>query len=253
MKRSIRPSGTESEAAEKGERGVVFRIRQLTKTYLVGETEIHALRGVDLDLLAGELVVMLGASGSGKSTLLNIIGGLDTASSGIVDYRGLSLTHADDRALTDYRRRHVGFVFQFYNLIPSLTARENVAIVTEIAENPMRPDEALALAGLPDRGDHFPAQMSGGEQQRVAIARAIAKRPAVLLCDEPTGALDSRTGVVVLQALQHVNETLGTTTAVITHNAAIAAMADRVVRLSDGRIADVSANEKRVRAAELSW
>jgi len=231
----------------------VFRIRDLTKTYIVGERKINALRGVDLDLMSGELIVMLGASGSGKSTLLNIIGGLDTPSSGSVSYHDLQLTGADDATLTEFRRKHVGFVFQFYNLIPSLTARENVAIVTEIADDPMTPEEALALAGLPDRADHFPAQLSGGEQQRVAIARAIAKRPAVLLCDEPTGALDSKTGIIVLEALQHVNETLGTTTAVITHNAAIAAMADRVVRLSDGRISSIESNEQRVAASTLSW
>jgi putative ABC transport system ATP-binding protein len=234
-------------------RKAVFRIRDLTKTYIVGERRIHALRGVDLDLMSGELIVMLGASGSGKSTLLNIIGGLDTPTSGTVDYLGLQLTGADDATLTEFRRKHVGFVFQFYNLIPSLTARENVAIVTEIADDPMTPEEALALAGLPDRGAHFPAQLSGGEQQRVAIARAIAKRPAVLLCDEPTGALDSKTGIVVLEALQHVNETLGTTTAVITHNAAIAAMADRVVQLSDGRISGIERNDQRVAASTLSW
>ncbi|MEM7053666.1 MAG: ABC transporter ATP-binding protein [Pseudomonadota bacterium] len=231
----------------------VFRVRGLTKTYQVGETRIDALRGIDLDLMAGELLVMLGASGSGKSTLLNIIGGLDTASSGTVDYLDMNLTNASERQLTDFRRHHVGFVFQFYNLIPSLTARENVAIVTEIANDPMTPDEALELAGLSGRGDHFPAQLSGGEQQRVAIARAIAKRPAVLLCDEPTGALDSHTGIVVLQALQHVNETLGTTTVVITHNAAIADMADRVVRLSDGQIAETIRNDHRVAADTLSW
>lgn len=225
----------------------------MTKTYQVGETRIDALRGIDLDLMAGELLVMLGASGSGKSTLLNIIGGLDTASSGTVDYLDMSLTNATERQLTDFRRHHVGFVFQFYNLIPSLTARENVAIVTEIASDPMTPDEALELAGLSERGDHFPAQLSGGEQQRVAIARAIAKRPAVLLCDEPTGALDSQTGIVVLEALQHVNENLGTTTAVITHNAAIAAMADRVIRLSDGQIAKITQNDHRVAANTLSW
>jgi putative ABC transport system ATP-binding protein len=232
---------------------VVFRVRDLTKTYIVGDTRIDALRGIDLDLFAGELVVMLGASGSGKSTLLNIVGGLDTATSGSVGYRDLDLTKAEDRELTEFRREAVGFVFQFYNLIPSLTARENVAIVTEIASNPMSPDEALALAGLRGRGDHFPAQLSGGEQQRVAIARAIAKRPAVLLCDEPTGALDSKTGIIVLEALQHVNQTLGTTTAVITHNAAIAAMADRVIYLSDGRIAEVVENAHPVAAATLSW
>lgn len=236
-----------------GDHAVVFHISDLTKTYIVGETRVDALRGIDLELYEGELVVLLGASGSGKSTLLNIIGGLDTPTSGEVSYRNLQLIGADDRTLTEFRRQHVGFVFQFYNLIPSLTARENVAVVTEIADNPMTPDEALALAGLKDRGDHFPAQLSGGEQQRVAIARAIAKRPSVLLCDEPTGALDSRTGIVVLEALQHVNETLGTTTAIITHNASIASMADRVVQLSDGQISDISTNDHRASAKSLSW
>jgi putative ABC transport system ATP-binding protein len=231
----------------------VFEARGVTKVYEMGDVRVHALRGVDIDLYSGELVVLLGPSGSGKSTLLNILGGLDTATDGTVLYRGDDLTRADDRALTEYRRHHVGFVFQFYNLIPSLTARENVAIVTEIAREPMTPQEALSLVGLGERLDHFPAQLSGGEQQRVAIARAIAKRPAVLLCDEPTGALDSQTGVVVLEALERVNRELGTTTAIITHNVAQSRMADRVIRLSDGRITSVEANTEKVPAAELSW
>ena len=232
---------------------LVFRARALTKTYDMGEQQIHALRGVDLDLYRGELVVLLGASGSGKSTLLNILGGLDTATSGEVHYSGRDLTRAGDRELTEYRRHHVGFVFQFYNLIASLTARENVEVVTEIAADPMSPDEALALVGLSDRADHFPAQLSGGQQQRVAIARAIAKRPQVLLCDEPTGALDSQTGLIVLEALQTVNRTLGTTTAVITHNAAIADMADRVMVLSDGRISDVRSNPNPKSPKDIHW
>ena len=231
----------------------VFRVRGLTKVYHMGEVSVHALRGLDLDLGAGELVVLLGASGSGKSTLLNILGGLDSASSGSVHYHDNELTAAGDAALTEYRRRHVGFVFQFYNLIPSLTARENVAIVTEIAEHPMTPEAALALVGLGDRLDHFPSQLSGGQQQRVAIARAIAKRPAVLLCDEPTGALDSKTGIQVLEAIQTVNREIGTTTAVITHNAAIGAMADRIIHLSDGAIQGVEVNEQRAEPAELHW
>jgi len=231
----------------------VFRVEGLVKIYRVGEVEIAALNGVDLELHAGELAVLLGASGSGKSTLLNILGGLDVPTRGHVYYRGGELTAGDERALTAYRREHVGFVFQFYNLIPSLTARENVAIVTEIARAPMTPEEALALVGLDRRLDHFPAQLSGGEQQRVAIARAIAKRPAVLLCDEPTGALDSRTGIVVLEALDRVNRELGTTTAVITHNAVIARMADRTIRISDGRVASVERNDQRVAPAELAW
>ncbi|HAP53662.1 MAG TPA: ABC transporter, partial [Marinobacter adhaerens] len=214
----------------------VFQTRGLTKTYDQGEVQVHALRGVDLDLYGGELVVMLGASGSGKSTLLNILGGLDVPSTGEVRYRDFDLSTAGDRELTRYRREHVGFVFQFYNLIPSLTARENVAAVTEIATNPMTPEEALELVGLKSRIDHFPAQLSGGEQQRVAIARAIAKRPDVLLCDEPTGALDSATGVLVLEALDKANRETGTTTVIITHNASIAGMADRVITLSDGNI-----------------
>ena len=214
---------------------------------------MQALRGIDLDIARGEFIVLLGPSGSGKSTLLNILGGLDVPSAGEVRYRDRELSHAGEAALTAYRRRHVGFVFQFYNLIPSLTARENVALVTEIAESPMRPEEALDLVGLADRMDHFPAQLSGGQQQRVAIARAIAKRPAVLLCDEPTGALDITTGMLVLEAVERVNRELGTTTAVITHNAAIAGMADRVVHIADGRIAGIDANAKRMSPRDLSW
>jgi putative ABC transport system ATP-binding protein len=231
----------------------VFRARDLTKTYPMGEVEVHALRSVSLELYPGELLVMLGPSGSGKSTLLNILGGLDVPTSGTVHFRGHDLTAANDAELTRYRRLHVGFVFQFYNLIPSLTARENVSLVTEIAPSPMRPEEALALVGLSERMDHFPAQLSGGEQQRVAIARAVAKRPDVLLCDEPTGALDSQTGRLVLSVLERVNRELGTTTAVITHNAAIAAMADRVIRMADGRVADAYRNEVRVSPDEIEW
>jgi putative ABC transport system ATP-binding protein len=231
----------------------VFRAEGLTKTYRMGEVEVHALRGVDLELRAGEFVVLLGASGSGKSTLLNILGGLDAPSSGTVECRGHRLTGAGDDALTRFRREHVGFVFQFYNLIPSLTARENVALVTEIASDPMTPEAALALVGLESRMDHFPAQLSGGEQQRVAIARAIAKRPTVLLCDEPTGALDSKTGVRVLQALERTNRETGALTVVITHNAVIADMADRVIRLSDGRIESEHRNRTRASPEELHW
>jgi putative ABC transport system ATP-binding protein len=234
-------------------RDLVFRARGLTKTYDMGEVKVHALRGVDLDLYEAELVVLLGPSGSGKSTLLNILGGLDTPTSGQVVYRGRDLHAAGEAELTAYRRRYVGFVFQFYNLIPSLTARENVALVTEIVPNPMRPEEALEIVNLGARLDHFPAQLSGGEQQRVAIARAIAKRPEVLLCDEPTGALDISTGVVVLEALERVNRELGTCTAVITHNAAIAAMSDRVVRLSDGHIAGIESNPEKRSPRELQW
>ena len=231
----------------------VFCIRGLTKLYPMGDVTVEALRGVDLDLYEGELAVLLGPSGSGKSTLLNILGGLDTATDGQVHYRDLDLTHANERALTLYRREHVGFVFQFYNLIPSLTALENVAIVTDISPHPMRPEEALELVGLEPRLDHFPSQLSGGEQQRVAIARAIAKRPEVLLCDEPTGALDSTTGVVVLEALERVNRELGTFTALITHNASIAAMANRVIRLMDGQVVEVRENEHCVDPSEISW
>jgi len=231
----------------------VFRARALTKTYHMGDVDVPALRAIDLDLYPGEFVVILGASGSGKSTLLNILGGLDTPTSGDVHFRDHNLSAADADALTVFRREHVGFVFQFYNLIPSLTARENVQLVTDIAESPMVPHEALALVGLGDRLDFFPAQLSGGEQQRVAIARAIAKRPDVLLCDEPTGALDFETGRLVLKALAQVNRELGTTTVVITHNAVIADMADRVIRLSSGRITDERRNARRVSPDALSW
>ncbi len=231
----------------------VFKARGLTKVYRMGEVQVHALRGVDLDLYSGELVVLLGPSGSGKSTLLNILGGLDTPTDGQVFYGGLDLVRAKEADLTRFRRRFVGFVFQFYNLIPSLTARENVAIVTEIGDDPMTPEEALALVGLQDRLDHFPSQLSGGEQQRVAIARAVAKRPAVLLCDEPTGALDSTTGIKVLEVLERINRELGTTTVVITHNAGIAAMADRVIHLSDGRIGRIVENQTKAAPGELSW
>jgi putative ABC transport system ATP-binding protein len=234
-------------------RAPVFAARDITKVYHMGEVEVHALRGVSLDLLESEFLVLLGPSGSGKSTLLNILGGLDVPSSGSVTYRGQNLTTAEERELTMYRRRHVGFVFQFYNLIPSLTARENVALVTDLVEKPMTPEQALRLVNLGERMDHFPSQLSGGEQQRVAIARAVAKRPDVLLCDEPTGALDIATGILVLDAIQQVNRELGTTTAVITHNAAVSAMADRVVALSDGQIASEKRNEQKVSAAELSW
>jgi putative ABC transport system ATP-binding protein len=231
----------------------VFEARQLTKVYQMGEVQVHALRGIDLDLYEGELAVLLGPSGSGKSTLLNILGGLDVPTSGHVRYVGHDLTDDDDTALTQFRRDHVGFVFQFYNLIPSLTAKENVALVTEISRSPMQPEDALTIVGLRDRMDHFPSQLSGGEQQRVAIARAIAKRPDVLLCDEPTGALDVKTGIVVLEAIERANRELGTTTAVITHNAVISKMADRVISLSNGLIAGVHTNERKVSAPELEW
>ncbi len=238
--------------AQMGERPV-FAARGVTKVYKTGDVEVHALRGVDLDLHRGEFVVLLGASGSGKSTLLNILGGLDVPTSGTVQYLDRMLTEFDDAALTRFRRQHVGFVFQFYNLIPSLTARENVALITEIADDPMRPEEALELVDMSDRMNHFPAQLSGGEQQRVAIARAVAKQPDILLCDEPTGALDVKTGIVVLDAIQRVNTELGTTTAVITHNAVIAKMANRVISLSDGRISDTLRNEHTVSAKDLVW
>ncbi len=231
----------------------LFDLRDLAKVYRMGEVEVHALRQVNLELYEGQFVVLLGPSGSGKSTLLNIIGGLDVPSGGQVLYRDIDLTRADEGALTAYRRQHVGFVFQFYNLIPSLTALENVALVTEISTDPMDPAAALDLVKLGPRKDHFPAQLSGGEQQRVAIARAIAKRPAVLLCDEPTGALDISTGIVVLEALARVNTELGTTTVVITHNAAIASMADRVIRLADGRVTSVEDRTGKLAAHELSW
>jgi putative ABC transport system ATP-binding protein len=233
---------------------LVFRARGLTKVYRTGEVEVHALRGVDLDIAESEFLVLLGPSGSGKSTLVNIVGGLDMPTSGRLFFKDQELTGLGDSGLTRYRRDHVGFVFQFYNLVPSLTARENVALVTEIARDPMDPGEALELAGLGrDRHDHFPAQLSGGEQQRVAIARAIAKRPEVLLCDEPTGALDSKTGIRVLEALATVNAELGTTTLVITHNAAIGAMADRVIHFADGHVARIETNDVRQPASAISW
>ena len=225
----------------------------LTKSYQMGEVEVRALRGIDLELGSGELVVLLGASGSGKSTLLNILGGLDVPTAGRMVYRGRDLTSARERARTTYRRDHVGFVFQFYNLVPSLTARENVAIVTDLADHPMTPEQALEIVGLSHRLDHYPAQLSGGEQQRVAIARAIAKRPAVLLCDEPTGALDVETGKIVLEAIARVNRELGRTTVVITHNAAIAAMADRVLQLADGRVVADRRNATKASPRELVW
>lgn len=231
----------------------IFDVSGLTKIYRTGDVEVRALNGVDLTLEAGEMAVLLGPSGSGKSTLLNIIGGLDRPTSGSVKFKGNELAGATDRELTTYRRNHVGFVFQFYNLIPSLTAWENVALITEVAENPMSPSEALALVGLESRMSHFPAQLSGGEQQRVAIARAIAKRPEVLLCDEPTGALDSATGIIVLEALARVNEETGATTAIITHNAGIRKIAHRVYSFLDGQIASCELNEERIKPSEVSW
>lgn len=239
--------------AKRAGKPAAFIARGISKIYQMGDVKVHALTAVDLELYDGELLVLLGASGSGKSTLLNILGGLDVPTTGEVFYRDHNLTIHDDAELTRYRREHVGFVFQFYNLIPSLTALENVELVTDIAENPMRPEEALDLVGLGNRMNHFPAQLSGGEQQRVAIARAVAKRPEVLLCDEPTGALDYATGKLVLEAIARVNRELGTTTAIITHNAAIAAMADRVLRMSSGQISEVQCNEKKATPAELVW
>jgi putative ABC transport system ATP-binding protein len=232
---------------------VVLEGRALTKVYGSGETAVHALRGVDIGLHAGEMVVLLGPSGSGKSTLLNILGGLDVPTSGSVRFRDHDLTMQDDAARTTYRREHVGFVFQFYNLVPSLTAEENVALVTDISEKPLAPRDALGLVHLADRADHFPSQLSGGEQQRVAVARAIAKRPDLLLCDEPTGALDIATGRVVLEAIAAANRELGTTTVLITHNQAIAQMADRVISFADGRVASERRNERRLSASELHW
>jgi len=232
---------------------VVLSARGLTKVYDMGEVQVHALRGVDLDLHAGEFLVLLGMSGSGKSTLLNILGGLDTATAGSVTYRGRDLTNASDEELTQYRRAHVGFIFQFYNLIPSLTAQENVRLVADISDDPMDPVEALELVGLGPRKDHFPSQLSGGEQQRVAIARAVCKQPDVLLCDEPTGALDFRTGILVLETLARVNEDLGTTTAVITHNAPIAQMANTVVELVDGKVSKREHPEVRTAPRDLRW
>ena len=231
----------------------IFEAKGVSKTYDMGSVQVHALRDVDIDLVEGELVVLLGASGSGKSTLLNILGGLDRPTSGSLRYRHHDLARADDAELTAYRRRYVGFVFQLYNLIPSLTARENVSLVSEISEHPMAPEDALAMVGLSNRLDHFPAQMSGGEQQRVAIARAVVKQPELLLCDEPTGALDAETGKLVLQVLEQVNRETGTTTAIITHNVAIASMADRVVHMSSGEITEVTLNETRAPIAEISW
>jgi putative ABC transport system ATP-binding protein len=231
----------------------VFAVRGITKIYPMGEVEVQALRGVDLELFAGQFTVFLGPSGSGKSTLLNILGGLDLPTEGTVVYRGVDLTRAGERRLTLFRRESVGFVFQFYNLIPSLTARENVALVTEVSADPMPPEEALEMVGMGDRQNHFPSQLSGGEQQRVAVARAIAKSPDVLLCDEPTGALDAATGITVLEAINRINLQLGTTTAVITHNAAIGSMADRVVTMRDGRIADDVRVDSKVSVAELRW
>jgi putative ABC transport system ATP-binding protein len=242
-----------SGAIAKGQNVSCLVGQDLTKVYHTGEVDIHALRGADFELRPGELVVLLGPSGSGKSTLLNILGGLDTPTSGELYFEDHHLTRAEEHDLTLFRREHVGFVFQFYNLIPSLTARENVALVTEIAESPMTPEEALGLVGLEDRMDHFPAQLSGGEQQRVAIARAIAKQPEILLCDEPTGALDSKTGILVLEAIERVNRELGTSTAVITHNSIVAGMADRVIHIADGRIASIEVNAERQPARELSW
>ena len=231
----------------------VFSAKNLSKVYRMGEVEVRALRGVNLELYAGEFVVLLGPSGSGKSTLLNILGGLDTATEGEVFYRDHDLVKSDDAALTEFRRDHVGFVFQFYNLIPSLTAEENVALVTDISNAPMPPREALDLVGLADRAAHFPSQLSGGEQQRVAVARAVAKRPEILLCDEPTGALDLATGKKVLDAIMRVNRELGTLVAVITHNEAIAGIADRVVRLADGTVRSIEKNPKRVSLEEIRW
>ena len=235
------------------DRQAVFVARGLTKIYRMGDVEVRALNGVDLDIYAGEFIVLLGPSGSGKSTLLNILGGLDTPTAGTAFWHDHDLSIASEAALTGYRRDHVGFVFQFYNLIPSLTVRENVALVTDIVANPMQPDEALALVGLDERQDHFPAQLSGGEQQRVAIARAIVKRPDVLLCDEPTGALDYATGKRVLDVIARINAELGTTAVVITHNAAIAGMADRVLHLADGRITRVDVNERKLTSDEVRW
>ncbi len=239
--------------ADVDSRPCIFEAKGLSKVYRMGDVEVHALRGVNLRLYRGEFVVLLGSSGSGKSTLLNILGGLDTPTAGKVFYDGQDISQASDKVLTQFRREHIGFVFQFYNLIPSLTARENIAVVTDIASNPLTSEEALTMVDLGERLDHFPAQLSGGEQQRVAIARAIAKRPAVMLCDEPTGALDSKTGIKVLKALSQVNTQLGTTTVIITHNADIARMAERVLWMQDGQITRETQNEHRISAEELSW
>jgi putative ABC transport system ATP-binding protein len=246
-------SGSPNSSGEDPERDPLFRTRDLTKVYANGDVEVSALNGVNLDLFDGELVVLLGPSGSGKSTLLNILGGLDVPTDGTLTFRGEDLTEADEKTLTQYRRDVVGFVFQFYNLIPSLTARENVELITEISPDPMSSEEALAMVGLGERMDHFPSQMSGGEQQRVAIARAIAKRPEVLLCDEPTGALDVKTGITVLEAVARANKELQTLAIIITHNAVIADMADRVIHLSDGRITGIHPNRERRPVQTLAW
>ena len=249
----MRWADSRAGAARATDVGALLSCERLRKIYRMGEVDVRALDGVDFRLRAGELLVLLGPSGSGKSTLLNILGGLDVPTSGRVLFSGEDLTAADEETLTEYRRRNVGFVFQFYNLVPSLTARENVALVTDISEDPLEPAEALGLVGLGNRLDHFPSQLSGGEQQRVAIARAVAKRPSVLLCDEPTGALDFRTGILVLEVIEQVNRELGTATAVITHNAPIAEMADRVVTLADGRVQSEHAPGRRARARDLRW
>ncbi|MEE2704713.1 MAG: ABC transporter ATP-binding protein [Pseudomonadota bacterium] len=235
------------------EKNKTFVVENLTKVYKSEHSEVSALRGVNLELYQGELIVLLGPSGSGKSTLLNILGGIDFPTNGNVYFKDLELSKCSEDQLTQYRRNNVGFVFQFYNLIPSLTSSENVGLVTEIANHPMQPDEALSLVGLSNRLDHYPSQLSGGEQQRVAIARAIAKNPEVLLCDEPTGALDSKTGIVVLKALENINKQLGTTTALITHNSAIRDMAERVIRFADGKITEIEINENRKDPEELEW
>lgn len=247
------PVSSAAKSTSAGDAQVALSATGLTKVYRSGEVDVHALRGVDFSLYSGELVVLLGASGSGKSTLLNILGGLDVPTAGQIFYQDINISHADESTLTRFRRDHVGFVFQFYNLIPSLTAYENVALVTEIAPNPLDPAEALALVDLEARQHHFPAQLSGGEQQRVAIARAIAKQPDILLCDEPTGALDKQTGILVLQAIERINQELGTATAVITHNSVVGEMADRVVQISDGRIVSDEVNPHRQSAATLVW
>ncbi len=246
-------SAVSSAAPIGGARKPIFHVRGLARVYGEGSAAVTALRGVDFDLFASELIVLLGASGSGKSTLLNQLGGLDSPTHGTLLYRGTDLAQFDEPALTNFRRNAVGFVFQAYNLIPSLTARENVALITEICRDPMAPEDALALVGLADRMDHFPAQLSGGEQQRVAIARAIAKRPEVLLCDEPTGALDVHTGITVLEAIERINRELGTLAVIITHNAILADMADRVFTLSDGRIVHERVNTQRGLVRDLAW
>ena len=246
-------SAADVSLAGMSDRNPCIVTKDLTKIYETGDVKIYALRGVNVEIVEGEMVVLLGPSGSGKSTLLNILGGLDQPTSGQVFFRGQELTALDSAGLTLYRRHHVGFVFQFYNLVPSLTAKENVGLVTEIADNPMRAEEALELVGLKDRIHHFPAQLSGGEQQRVAIARAIAKRPNVMLCDEPTGALDSKTGVLVLDALMRINQETGTTTAIITHNAPIASLGDRIMTFADGQIHNVQVNDQKVSALEVTW